>query len=64
MNGALEAAKKNINKIIQKIIVTYKDRDEMFPFALHAYRIAVYTSTKATPIHVGIWNGGDNVYRS
>ena len=34
MNGAIEAANKNIKKIIQKMVVTYKDWHDMLPFAL------------------------------
>jgi hypothetical protein len=49
MNGAVEAANKNIKKIIQKMVVTYKDWHEMLPFALHAYRTTIRTSTGATP---------------
>ena len=49
MNGAVEAANKNIKKIIQKMVVTYKDWHEMLPFALHGYRTSVRTSTGATP---------------
>jgi len=49
MNGAVEAANKNIKKIIQKMVVTYKDWHEMMPFALHGYRTSVRTSTIATP---------------
>ena len=49
MNGAVEAANKNIKKIIQKMVVTYKDWHEMLPFALHGYRMAVRTSTGTTP---------------
>ncbi|XP_052305631.1 uncharacterized protein LOC112325327 [Populus trichocarpa] len=49
MNGAVEAANKNIKKIIQKMVVTYKDWHEMLPFALHAYRTTVRTSTGTTP---------------
>jgi len=48
MNGVVEAANKNIKKIIQKMVVTYKDWYEMLPFALHTYRTAVRTSTGAT----------------
>ena len=48
MNGAVEAANKNIKKIIQKMMVSYKDWHEMFPFALHGYRTSVQTSTGAT----------------
>ncbi|XP_073262690.1 uncharacterized protein [Populus alba] len=49
MNGVVEAANKNIKKIIQKMVVTYKDWHEMLPFALHAYRTTVRTFTRATP---------------
>jgi len=44
-----EAANKNIKKIIQKMVVTYKDWHEMLPFALHGYRTSVRTSIGATP---------------
>ena len=49
MNGAVEAANKNIKKILQKMVKTYKDWHEMLPFALHGYRTSVRTSTGATP---------------
>ena len=49
MNGAVEAANKNVKKIVAKMTDTYKDWHEKLPFALHAYRIAVRTSTRATP---------------
>ncbi|KAL2318775.1 hypothetical protein Fmac_032651 [Flemingia macrophylla] len=49
MNGAVEAANKNIKKIIQKMLVSYKDWHEMLPFALHGYRTSVRTSIGATP---------------
>ena len=49
MNGAVEAANKNIKKIIQKMTVTHKDWAELLPFALHGYRTTVRTSTGATP---------------
>lgn len=49
MNGVVEAANKNIKKIIQKMVVTYKDWRKMTPFALHGYHTSVYTSTGATP---------------
>ena len=48
MNGDVEAANKNIKKIIQKMVVTYKDWHEMLPFALHGYQTYVCTSTGAT----------------
>ena len=49
MNGAVEAANKNVKKIIAKAIETYKDWHEKLSFALHAYRTGVQTSTGATP---------------
>ena len=49
MNGAVEAANKNIKKIIEKMTVTYNDWHEMLPYALHGYRTTVRTSTGATP---------------
>ena len=49
MNGAVEAANKNIKKILQKMTVTYKDWHVMLPFSLHGYRTSVRTSTRATP---------------
>jgi len=49
MNGAVEAANKNIKKIVQKMVVTYKDWHEMLPYALYGYRTLVRTSTGATP---------------
>ena len=48
MNGIVEAANKNIKKIIQKMIVTYKEWHEMLPFTLHGYRTMARTSTGAT----------------
>ena len=48
INGAVEAANKNLKKIIEKTTDTYKDWHEKFPFALHAYRTTVQTSTRAT----------------
>ena len=49
MNGAVEAANKNVKKIVAKITDTYKDWHEKLPFALHAYWTAVRTSIEATP---------------
>ena len=49
MNGAVEAANKNIKKIAGKMTETYRDWHEKLPFALLAYRMSVRTSTGATP---------------
>ena len=48
MNGVVEAANKNIKKIIQKVVVTYRYWHEMLSFALHAYHTIVRTSTGTT----------------
>ena len=49
MNGVVEAANKNIKKIIQKMTVTYKDCHEMLPFSIHGYRTSARASTGETP---------------
>ncbi|PKI57968.1 hypothetical protein CRG98_021643 [Punica granatum] len=49
MNGAVEAANKNIKKIIEKMTLNYKDWHEMLPFALLAYRTLIRTTTRVTP---------------
>ena len=49
MNATVEVANKNIKKIIEKTINTYKDWHEKLPFALHAYCTSVRTSTRTTP---------------
>jgi hypothetical protein len=49
MNGAVEVANKNVKKIIQKMIFTYKDWHKMLLLALHAYCTAVRTPIGATP---------------
>ena len=46
MNKAVEAANKNIKKIVAKMTDTYKDWHEKLPFALHAYRTIVITFTR------------------
>ena len=48
-NGAVEAANKNIKRILRKIIETSRDWSEKLPFALWAYRTSFRTSTGATP---------------
>ena len=49
MNGVVEAANKNIKKIVQKMTVAYRDWHEMLPFSLHGYRTSARTSTRETP---------------
>nr|XP_025888854.1 uncharacterized protein LOC104649327 [Solanum lycopersicum] len=49
MNGAVEAANKNIKKILRKMIEKQRGWHEMLPYALLGYRTTVRTSTGATP---------------
>nr|CAN81302.1 hypothetical protein VITISV_024592 [Vitis vinifera] len=49
MNGAVEAANKNIKRILRKMVETSRDWSEKLPFALWAYRTSFRTSTGATP---------------
>ncbi|KAA3467684.1 gag/pol polyprotein [Gossypium australe] len=48
MNGAVEAANKNIKKIVGKMTEIYRDWHEKLPFAFYAYQTSVRTSTGAT----------------
>ena len=49
MNGAVEAANKNIKTILQKMSNNYKTWHEMLPLALMAYCTLIRTSIGATP---------------
>ena len=49
MNGAVEAANKNIKRILRKMIDNHKHWQEKLPFALLGYRTTIRTSTGATP---------------
>ena len=49
MNGIVEAANKNIKKIVKKMVITYKDCNEMLLFALHGYRTSTHMSIGETP---------------
>ena len=44
MNDVVEAANKNVKKIIAKTTETYRDWHEKLPFTLHTYRTGVQTS--------------------
>ncbi|XP_070008602.1 uncharacterized protein [Nicotiana sylvestris] len=48
-NGIVEAANKNIKKILRKIIQSSRQWHEQLPFALLGYRTIVRTSVGATP---------------
>uniref|UniRef100_A0A2N9HX82 Integrase catalytic domain-containing protein n=1 Tax=Fagus sylvatica TaxID=28930 RepID=A0A2N9HX82_FAGSY len=64
MNGAVEAANKNVKKILSKMTETYKDWHEHLPYALCAYRTSVRTSVGAYPLLSGIWDGSSTTSRS
>ncbi|XP_049358852.1 uncharacterized protein LOC125823520 [Solanum verrucosum] len=49
MNGAVEAANKNIKKILRKILDSHRKWHEKLPYALLGYRTTIRTSTGATP---------------
>ncbi|XP_027157208.1 uncharacterized protein LOC113758640 [Coffea eugenioides] len=49
MNGAVEAANKNLKKIIRKMTEKHRDWHEKLPYALMAYRTSIRISTRATP---------------
>ena len=63
MNSVIEATNKNIKKIMQKMVVTYKDWHEMLSFALHVYHITIRTSTRLHII-ISLQDGSSNVIRS
>jgi len=48
-NGAVEAANKNIKKILRKMVEGSRQWHEKLPFALLGYRTTVRTSVGATP---------------
>ena len=48
-NGAVEAANKNIKKILRKMVQSSRQWHEKLPFALLGYRTTVRTSMGATP---------------
>ncbi|XP_060183076.1 uncharacterized protein LOC132613032 [Lycium barbarum] len=49
MNGAVEAANKNIKKILRKITDSHRQWHEKLPYALLGYHTTARTSTGATP---------------
>ncbi|XP_019066926.1 uncharacterized protein [Solanum lycopersicum] len=49
MNGSVEAANKNIKRILRKMIDIHKHWQEKLPFAFLGYRTTIRTSTGATP---------------
>lgn len=49
MNGAIEAANKNLKKFFQKMTSDHSNWHEKLPYALLAYQTSICTSTGATP---------------
>ncbi|RVX04727.1 hypothetical protein CK203_024997 [Vitis vinifera] len=48
-NGAVEAANKNVKRILRRMVETSRDWSEKLPFALWAYKTSFRTSTGTTP---------------
>ena len=48
-NGAVEAANKNIKRILRKMVETSRDWSGKLPFALWTYSTSFRTTTRATP---------------
>ncbi|XP_070015577.1 uncharacterized protein [Nicotiana sylvestris] len=48
-SGAIEAANKNIKKILRKMVQGSRQCHEKLPFALLGYRTTVHTSVGTTP---------------
>ena len=48
-NEAVEVANKNVNNILAKTVMTYKDQAEKLPFALQGYKTSIRALTGATP---------------
>ena len=48
-NGAIEAANKNIGRILKKSTKNYKNWHLQLPYALWGYRTSIRSSTGATP---------------
>lgn len=49
LNGAVEAANKNLKTIIEKIVGNHRGWQDLLPLALLAYWTSIQTSTGATP---------------
>ena len=48
-NRAIEAANKNVKRILSKMVKTYKDWSEYLSFALWGYKTIMRTATGQTP---------------
>ncbi|XP_059288923.1 uncharacterized protein LOC132042390 [Lycium ferocissimum] len=49
MNGAVEAANKNVKRILRKMVDNYKKWHKQLPYALLGYKTTTRTSTGETP---------------
>lgn len=49
MNEAVEATNKNIKSTVEKMVITYRDWQEMLPFILMGYQTSIRVSIEATP---------------
>ena len=57
-NGAVEAANKNIKRILRKMVETSRDWSEKIPFALWAYRTLLSHLYRSHTLFSSIWYGG------
>ncbi|RDX89182.1 Pol polyprotein, partial [Mucuna pruriens] len=64
MNEAVEAANKNLNKIIQKLVVTYKEWYDMLPYTLHLYQKINAHVHRGNPLLIGVRYRGGSPGRS
>ena len=63
MNGAVEAANKNVKKILSKMTETYKDWHEHLPYTLCLPDISKDICW-GHPLFSGIWDGSSATSRS
>jgi len=64
MNGVIEVANKKLKKIIQKMVVIYKDWNEMLPYALNVYHTPQSELHGCNSLLFGIQDGNNNAFRS
>ena len=57
-NGVVEAANKNIKRILRKMVKTSRDWSKKLPFALWAYRTSFSYLYWSYPVFFSVWCGG------
>uniref|UniRef100_A0A2N9H5R7 Uncharacterized protein n=1 Tax=Fagus sylvatica TaxID=28930 RepID=A0A2N9H5R7_FAGSY len=64
MNGAVEAANKNVKKILSKMTETYKDWHEHLPYAFVCLPNVSEDIRWSHPLLSGVWDGSSTTSRS